>query len=69
MPIKVSFIINNKGKVSDVQLIKGFKDYYDQQIINLIKKSNKKWIPTIIENPSDHVKMCYTFLLLDKSKP
>jgi hypothetical protein len=69
MPIKVSFTINNHGKVSDVQLIKGFQDYYDQQIINLIKKTNKKWIPRIIENPSDHVKMSYTFLLLEKSKP
>lgn len=68
-PIKVSFTINNKGKVSDIQLIKGFQDYYDKQIINLIKKTNKKWIPRIIETPSDLIKMSYTFLLLEKSKP
>jgi hypothetical protein len=66
-PIKVSYIIDYKGKVSDIKLVESFIDYYDQQIINLIRRTNKKWIPTIIELPSDNVKMTFTFLLLNKS--
>jgi hypothetical protein len=67
-PIKVSFLIDNTGKVSEIKLLKGFIEYYDKQIIKLIKKTNKKWIPTIIEAPNIFVKMTYTFIIIDKSK-
>jgi len=65
-PIQVSFYIDFKGKVSNVQLLEGFQEYYDKQIIDLISNSNKKWIPNIIDNDNYKAKMTFTFFLYDK---
>jgi hypothetical protein len=62
-PIKVSFLINIKGEVSNVELLEGFNDYYDNQILRLIEKTNKDWDPTIIDNPNHYVKMIFTILI------
>lgn len=64
-PIKVSFYIDYLGKVSDVELVEGFKEYYDKQLLKLITATDKNWIPNILENPRQHAKMIFTFVLLD----
>ena len=66
-PIKVSFLIDYKGRVSNIELLEGLQDYYNNQIITLISKTNKKWIPTIINKPHTYAKMIFTIILLDKS--
>jgi len=66
-PIKVSFVIDYKGKVSQVHLIESFNEYYDKQIIKLIEKTDKKWIPLIIDSPDHSVKAIFTFLIIEKS--
>lgn len=67
-PIKVSFIIDYKGNVSQIHLIESFNQYYDKQILKLIEKTNKKWIPVIIDSPDHSVKATFTFLIIEKSK-
>lgn len=67
-PIKVSFVIDYKGKVSQVHLIESFNEYYDNQIIKLIEKTDRKWIPLIIDSPNYSVKATFTFLIIEKSK-
>lgn len=64
-PVKVSFLVNYKGEVSDVQLLSHYRDNYDRSIINLVSKTNKKWLPTIISDPGTKVKMIFTVLLID----
>jgi hypothetical protein len=66
-PIKVSFIIDYKGNVSQIHLIESFNEYYDKQILKLIEKTNRKWIPVIIDSPNHSVKATFTFLILEKS--
>ena len=64
-PIKISFLIDYKGIVSNVNLISHYKDNYDKSIYNLVCNTNKKWRPTIISGPETKVKMIYTIILLD----
>ncbi len=66
-PIKVSFLVNYKGIVSDVQILSHYEDNYDESIYNLICSTNKKWIPNIISDSGTNVKMIFTILLLDRS--
>jgi hypothetical protein len=66
-PIKVSFIIDYKGNVSQVHLIESFNEYYDNQILKLVEKTNGKWIPVIIDSPNHSVRATFTFLIMEKS--
>ncbi len=66
-PIKISFLIDYKGRVSNIQLLESFNDFYDKQIIKLVTKTNKDWIPNIISNPNNYVKMIFTFVIIDKN--
>ena len=67
-PIQISFLIDYKGIVSDVQLLSHYKDSYDKSIYDLVCSTSKKWRPTIIGDPVTKVKMIYTILLIDLTK-
>jgi hypothetical protein len=66
-PIKVSFLIDSKRNVSNIKLLERSQEFYDNQIIKLIARTNKGWIPSIINNPNNFVKMIFTIILIDKT--
>jgi periplasmic protein TonB len=41
----VGFVVNENGRISDFEVIKGLGDPYDKEAIKLIKNHPHKWIP------------------------
>jgi hypothetical protein len=46
----VDFLVDNKGAVSDIKIIKGIGVYYDATIMEIIAKTKKKWKPIRLNN-------------------
>ena len=66
---QVSFIVNEKGKVENVQIVKGITEGYNKEVAKLILKSSKRWKPAVFQGQPVQTKMLFEIKYLDSTVP
>lgn len=66
---QVSFIVNEKGKAENVQIVKGITEGYNKEVIKLILKSSKRWKPAVFQGQAIQTQMLFEIKYLDSLVP